>query len=139
MPRAAAAESRRAGDAVSKPHGRVSTLRRDALAGQQVGLAEEARDERRLRMQIDLVRRAELGDAAVLHHCDAVGHHHRLVLVVRDEQNRHADAALDVLDLDLKLFAQLAIERAQRLVQQQRIGLEHQGAGQRDALLLTAG
>ena len=39
----------------------------------------------------------------------------------------------------LHLLAQLAVERAERLVEQQQPRLEHGGAGQRDALLLAAG
>ena len=77
-------------------------------------------------MQIHLVGRTKLNDAARLHHRDAIGHHHRLVLVVRDEQDRHANAALQVFDLDLQRLAQLAVQRTQRLVQQQQLGPLHE-------------
>ena len=46
---------------------------------------------------------------------------------------------MNVLDLILHLLAQLLVERAQRLVHQHEVGLEHQGAGHGDALLLAAG
>ena len=49
-----------------------------------------------------------------------------------------AEAFVNVLDLVLHLFAQLLVEGAQRLVHQHQIGLEHQGAGNGDALLLAA-
>ena len=41
-------------------------------------------------------------------------------------------------DLELHVLAQLAVERAERLVHQQDVGLDHHGARQRDALLLAA-
>ena len=41
-------------------------------------------------------------------------------------------------DLELHVLAQLTIERAERLVHQQSVGLDHDGAGERDALLLAA-
>ena len=40
--------------------------------------------------------------------------------------------------LDLQCLAQLGIERAQRLVEQQHLRPQHQRPGQRDALLLAA-
>ena len=45
---------------------------------------------------------------------------------------------MDVLDLVLHLLAQLLVERAERLVHQHELGLEHQRAGDRDPLLLAA-
>ena len=43
-----------------------------------------------------------------------------------------------LLELDLHLLAQLQVERAQRLVEQQHRGLVHDRARQRDALALPA-
>ena len=57
---------------------------------------------------------------------------------MRHQQRGHAERALQLLQLDLQLLAQLAVERAQRLVEQQDVGLEDDGAGQRHALLLAA-
>ena len=42
-------------------------------------------------------------------------------------------------DLELHVLAQLLVERAERLVHQQDVGLDHHGAGERHALLLAAG
>ena len=47
----------------------------------------------------ELVHCTELLDAAVVHHGDPVGDGQRLVLVVRDEHGRDADALLDLADL----------------------------------------
>ena len=63
----------------------------------------------------------------------------RLFLVVRHQQRRHAEPALKLLQLDLQLLAQLAVERAERLVEQQDVGLEDDRTRQRHALLLAAG
>ncbi len=49
------------------------------------------------------------------------------------------DLGLDALELDLHLAAQLEVERAERLVEQQHLGVVDQRAGERDALLLAAG
>ena len=46
---------------------------------------------------------------------------------------------MKALDLHLQLLAQPLVERAQRLVHQQRMRLEDQRPGEGDALLLAAG
>ena len=56
-----------------------------------------------------------------------------------DEDERDADLALDRLELDLHLLAQLQVEGAERLVEQQHLGPVDEGPGQRDALALAAG
>ena len=90
-------------------------------------------------MLVDLGGRAELGDVALVEDRDAVGHRQGLVLVVRDEDERDADLALDLLELHLHLLAQLEVERAERLVEEQDLGAVDEGAGERDALALAAG
>ena len=47
-------------------------------------------------------------------------------------------ALLDGLELQLHLLPQLEVERAERLVEQQHLGLVHQRAGERHALSLAA-
>ena len=49
-----------------------------------------------------------------------------------------AEALLDVDQLELGALAQLLVERAQRLVEQQHLGALDDRAGQRHALLLAA-
>ena len=58
---------------------------------------------------------------------------------MRDVHERRARARLDLLELELHLLAQLEVERAERLVEQQRGGLVDERARERDALLLAAG
>ena len=120
--------------AVIRPPEVDSTLGRE-----EVGLAQEARDEAGARQLVELLRRAELLDAAVVHDGHGVGHRHGLLLVVRDVQEGQTHLGLDRLELELHLTAQLEVERAERLVQQQERRAVHDRPGQRHALLLTAG
>jgi hypothetical protein len=71
-------------------------------------------------------------------HRHPVGHAERLVLVVGDEHEGDAHPPLERLQLALHLLAELEVERAQRLVEQQHLRLEHEGAGQRHPLPLPA-
>ena len=58
---------------------------------------------------------------------------------MRDVDERDADVVLDRLQLELHLLAELEVERAERLVEQQHLRLVHKRAGERDPLLLTTG
>ena len=51
---------------------------------------------------------------------------------------RDPDLALELLELDLHLVAELAVERAERLVEEQHRRVVDQGPGQGDPLLLAA-
>ena len=103
-----AAESPAGADA----HKQVSPWSASWMAGgfvvnaavKQVHVAEEVVDERRRRVIVDLVRTADLLDAAVVHHHHAVGDLERLFLIVGDE---HAG--------DVDLVVQLAQPAAQLL------------------------
>ena len=55
------------------------------------------------------------------------------------EDERDADLALDALELDLHLLAQLEVQGAERLVEQQHLGPVDEGPGEGDALPLPAG
>ena len=56
-----------------------------------------------------------------------------------DQDRRHAGALEDVADFEREAFAQFDVEIGEGLVEQQQMRLWRQCAGQRDALLLTAG
>ncbi len=51
---------------------------------------------------------------------------------------RESDALLDVLELDLHRLAELQVEGAQRLVEQEHTGAVHERTRQRDPLPLAA-
>ena len=105
---------------------------------EQVRDAEEAGDERGPRLLVELARRAELLDPAAVHDHDPVGHGHGLFLVVRDVDEGDADLVLDALQLELHLLAQLEVERAERLVEEQHPRTVDERARERDPLLLAA-
>ena len=58
---------------------------------------------------------------------------------MRDEDERDADLLLDGLQLDLHLLAQLQVERAERLVEQEHGRPVDERACERDPLTLTPG
>ena len=92
-----------------------------------------------LRVAEDVVHRALLDDAALLHHAHEVGgdpHHGE---VVRDEQIRQTQIALQVGEQIEDLVLNQHVEGRDRLVQHDDVGLERQGACDRDALPLSAG
>ncbi len=72
------------------------------------------------------------------HDREPVRHGHGLFLVVRHVDERDADLLLDPFELQLHLLAQLEVERAERFVEQQHLGVVHQRPGERHALLLSA-
>ena len=118
-----------------EPVGRIG--RDHAL--KQVGLTNERGDELAGRRLVDLLGRANLLQHAIVHDRDAVAHGERLFLIVRHVEERDVKLALEALELELHLLAQLEIERTQRLVEQQDLGSVDQGAGDSDALLLATG
>ena len=78
-------------------------------------------------------------DDAVVHDRDGVGHRHGLFLVVGHVHKGDADLALNLLELDLHRAAQLEVERAERLVEQQHLWAVDERARKRDTLLLATG
>ena len=110
-----------------------------AVDVEQVGDAEEVRDELGQRLLVDLLGRTELHDAAAVHHGEPVRHLERLLLVVRDEHEGDADLALQRGQLGAQRVAQLGVEGAERLVEEEHRRLEDERAGEGDALLLAAG
>ena len=69
---------------------------------------------------------------------DAVGEHHRLLLVVGDEHGGYSQLGLDAPDQVAHFVPQVGVQVAERLVQQKHVGLDDEGPGQGDALLLAA-
>ncbi len=104
----------------------------------QVDVADEARDVAVGRVLVDLARRADLRDPALVHDRDAARERHRLVLVVGHDDEGRAELVLQVRQLELRVLAQLLVERRERLVEQQQLRALDQRARERDALLLAA-
>ena len=89
-------------------------------------------------MLVDLRRRADLLDPSLVEHGDAVAHRERLLLVVGDVDERDAEVALERLEEDLHLLAQLEVERAERFVEEEDRRPVDDRARQRDPLALAA-
>ncbi len=106
---------------------------------EEVGRTEKGRHERVGRRAVDLFGRAHLLDPAAAHHGQPVGHPQRLFLIMRDEDERDVQLALNAFQLALHLLAQTAVECAERLVEQQGAREVDQRARQRHALALSPG
>ena len=126
-------DRRRQRDARGQPHA-VALGRRV----EQVRDADELGDERVGRALVDVLGVADLLELTLVHDRDRVRHRERLLLVVGHVDERDPDLALDVLQLELHRLAQLQVERAERLVEQQHRGEVDEGARERDALTLAA-
>ena len=108
-------------------------------AGDQVhrGRADEARHKDIGGAVVKLQRCPDLGDMAVAHHHDAVGHGHRLDLVVGDIDRGGAQALMQLADLAAHLHPKLGVKVRERLVEQEHLGIAHNRAPHRDALALA--
>ena len=101
-------------------------------------LGEECPRPRMPGITEDLRRRSGFDHMTALHEDDGVGDFTGKADFMGDDDERRPGAS-KLLD-DIKHFAnQLRIESRGRLVEQQNLGPERQGAGDRDALLLSAG
>ncbi len=75
----------------------------------------------------------------MIHDADAAGQGHRLLLIVSDNDEGHAELVLKADELELSVLPQFFVQGAQWLVEQQQFGALHQRARQGHALLLAAG
>ncbi len=91
------------------------------------------------RTLVELPRRRDLLDDALVHDRDPVGHGQGFLLVVRHVDEGRPQLGLDPLQLELHLLPQLDVERPERLVEQERGRAVDERAGEGDALLLAAG
>ena len=106
---------------------------RGDFALEQVDVADELGDPARGGRLVKVARGRDLFEPAGIHHADSVGHRHRLFLVVGDDDEGHAEPALQLHQFQLRALAQLLVERGQRLVEQQNLGPPRQRARQRHA------
>ena len=88
---------------------------------------------------VQLVGIAHLLDLAVIDDHDPVGDLHRLLLVVGDEHGGHVHLVVQPSQPRPQVLAHVGVERAERLVQQQHLGLDRQRPGEGHALALAAG
>ena len=117
----------------------LDVVRADPDAGQLADRADEAHHELVGGLLVEVARRADLLDAAVVEDDDLLGDLHRLLLVVRDEDGRHVHLVVEAAQPGAQLLAHRGVERAERLVEQQHPRLDGERARQRHALALAAG
>ena len=87
----------------------------------------------------DVLRGADLDDASVAHHRDAVTEEHRLIEVVGDEDDGLLQFPLQLDELFLHLATDQRVESGEGFVHEEDVGLGRKRAGQADALLHAAG
>ena len=95
--------------------------------------------QRETRLLVDFGRSSHLDETPLVHHADAIGDRHCLLLVMGDDDEGERKLLLQFHQLELGFAAQLLIERRKRLVQEQETGAFDQRACKRDALALAAG
>jgi hypothetical protein len=100
--------------------------------------ADEIGHEHRRRLVIDVLRRAELLDHAMVHDHDLVAHLHGFQLVMGDIDRGRAHAVVQRAQLFGHVLAELGVERAKRLVHHEGLGVAHDGPPQRNALAVAA-
>ena len=100
--------------------------------------ADERRDEQVRRVVEEVLRRVDLLQQAVAEHGDPLPERHRLDLVVRHVDGRHAEPLVQLRELGAHRDAQLRVEVRERLVHQERLRLAHDRPPHRDALPLPA-
>jgi hypothetical protein len=120
-----------------KPNACARAVVRNDVRLEQIGLADEVGHKAVARRVIDLLGAADLLQAPGRHHCDAVGHGQRLLLIVGDEDEGDPGLALDLFQLDPHLLAQLEVEGREGLVEQQQFRLWCQRSRQGNPLLLA--
>ena len=109
------------------------------LTLEKIHLPEEIRHELIGRAVIDVLRCAALLHDAPVDQEDPVAHGHGFGLIMGNINHGDSCPLLDLLDLKAHGFPQFCIQVAQGLVQQEKPRLCHQGPGQGDPLLLSAG
>ena len=88
-------------------------------------------------MRPELVRRRDLHDPPRTHHANAIAEREGLGLVVRDVDRGRPELVEDAAEIVEKPIAEPAIERSERLVQQEDARLGSERAGECDTLLLA--
>ena len=114
----------------------MSRLVFDQLAVEHVDRADEVGDEAGTRELVDLGRRPDLDDLALVHDADAGCQRHRLFLVVGHDDEGDAELLLQVDQLELRVLPQLPVQGTERLIEQQQLRTLHERPSERDPLTL---
>ena len=117
----------------------VDVVRAYEPAVQPGDRSEELHHELVGRPVVEIVGPAHLLDLPVVDHHQLVGDLEGLFLIMGDEHGRHVDLVVQPPQPVAQFLADLGIQRAERLVQQQHLRLRGECPGQRHPLPLTAG
>ena len=104
-----------------------------------ITLPDKIRHKSILRLIVNILRRANLLNEALVHHHNRIAHGESLLLIVRDKNEGDTGCLLNPFELHLHILAQLEIQRAKRLIEQQHLRIIGKSAGNRHTLLLAAG
>ena len=104
----------------------------------QVGVPDEAGELAVHGIGVDVLRRPELGDRTGADHGYLVGDRQRLVLVVGHQDSGRPRGAQDGVHIGTHRGPEVGVERRERLVEQDDLGLDGEGAGEGHSLLLAA-
>ena len=107
--------------------------------GSVARLADEGEDEGRVGLVVDVVGRADLLDSALAHDDETVGELEGFFLIVGHEDGGVAGLVVDLAEPLAELLADLRVEGAEGLVEEQHARFDREGAGEGDALALAAG
>ena len=108
------------------------------FAIEEIHGADEIRNKPRFRLLVQHSRRRDLDNVTMVHHRNAVGKRQCLFLIVRNKYKRNANMLLQQTKLNLHLFPEFFIKRAQGLIKQQHFRLFNQSPGQCNPLSLPA-
>lgn len=108
------------------------------MGGQHINRSHKAHHERSGRLVVDLSRRTDLLDAALVHHHDPVSHLHGLLLVVGNDHGSDMHLVMEIPQPGTQFLAHLGIEGTEGFIEQQHAGLDREGPGEGDALALAA-
>src|SRR4029453_13321540 len=111
----------------------------DDVSVQHARRADEARDERGGRLVVDPVGGAPPPPPALVHDEDPVRELERFVLVVGHQQAGDPELLMQVVEPSPELLAHPCIQRTERLVEQEDLGLGREGPRERNPLPLTTG
>ena len=114
-------------------------MRPDEALAQPVHRPDERHDELVHRRVVQLARRADLLDPALVEEHDLARDLHRLLLVVRDDDRRHVHLVVEAPQPGPELLAHARVERTEGLVEQEHARLDRKGAGERHPLALASG
>ena len=113
-------------------------MRPDERIAEARRLADERQHELVRRALVQISRAADLLDATLVHEHDRVRDLHRLLLVVRHEDRRDVHLVVETAQPVAQLLPHAGVERAERLVEEQHLGLNGERARERHALPLPA-